>query len=583
LAQSEVVLTRNQRDLIDWFHEFTFIETLQFKFESLTRNGCRVVLLNYDGSSVTSNEPTVHGSVASGGINFNEMGLLKRKNALESDGIFSCNTDLLDSVVIKAYLPQSNPDPRHYMVTSTDGNPSSEFPDPDKAKTFKEYYERNYDIKIMDLSQPLVEVIPHSRDIDCRSGKGKSDKPKERLIPELLKFRTSSQSLTLRALLLPTILYRINSLVSMSQLQDSVVREITNASCIDNTPEPPAKRLKLLTLSCVKERNSNDTTMVEPFQSLSKYFYPFDNSKSVPLLQLLEAMTCASSRDNFDLERLEMLGDSFLKIAVSVHVYWHKNHKDEGKLTKYRTRQISNKKLFELANKRQLPKYIKHSVFSKQTWFPPGFTSPQSKVENGNSSCCGDHDFDVSTHDVIHDDVVHDNAMQDDAAGDAMCEEGSEDVVYNGATGDVIHDDAMHEDASDNVVNKNVTNNVMNNDFDSYYVMRQEIPDKSVADSMEALIGAHLVHCGYMGALRFMTWLGLDVFHSENTENRKLTNNYRRRKSSQCKSKYANYPLPTLDIPADESNERYEQLLDEHTKEMASFEEKIGYTFKNKV
>ena len=39
----------------------------------------------------------------------------------------------------------------------------------------------------------------------------------------------------------------------------------------------------------------------------------------------------------------------------------------------------------------------------------------------------------------------------------------------------------------------------------------QVIADKSVSDSIEALIGAYLISCGYLGALRFMKFLGLKV------------------------------------------------------------------------
>ncbi len=346
------------------------------------------------------------------------------------------------------------------------------------------------------------------------------------------------------------------------------------------------------------EENSNQATVVQPFQLLSKYFYPFDSSKSVPLFQLLEAVTCASSHDNFNLERLEMLGDSFLKMAVSIHVYWHQDHKDEGKLTKYRTRQISNQNLFNLANERHLPRYINHSIFSKQTWLPPGFTSLQSKVESGNGLCCSDvntHDVvirdDGATNGVMHDsatnDVIHDDAMDEDTADKAMQENASDDVRYDSATDHVVHDGPMHEDAADkamqedardDVIRDDATDNVMNND-DS---MRQQIPDKSIADSVEALIGAHFMHCGYIGALRFMTWLGLDVFHGDNSKDKKLTNN-RRRKSPQRLSKYANYPLPTLGIPADEEKGQFERILNRHKPEMELFEKKIGYEFKDKV
>lgn len=37
------------------------------------------------------------------------------------------------------------------------------------------------------------------------------------------------------------------------------------------------------------------------------------------------------------------------------------------------------------------------------------------------------------------------------------------------------------------------------------------IPDKSVADCVESLIGAYLVSCGPKGALVFMNWLGIKV------------------------------------------------------------------------
>jgi dsRNA-specific ribonuclease len=619
-SESKFKLTQDQRDLIDWFHNFIFTETLQFQVSSLTENGCRVVLLKYGDSSNT--EPSV--------INFNEMELLRR-NACESDGKFSCGTDLLDSVVVKAYRSQNNPDSRHYMVISTGGDPSSQFPNRKKAKTFREYYETKYDLTISDLSQPLLEVILHSREIDCRSEKGSGkksahDSPNERLIPELVEFRTSPQSLTLRSLFLPAILYRVNSLASLSQLQEAV-REMASSSCTDDAIyTPPHKKSKLefdwenSSVGGDREGDSNQTTMTEPYQLLSKYFYPFDSSKSVPLLQLLEAVTSASANENFDLERLEMLGDSFLKMAVSIHVYWHKKHNDEGKLTKYRTRQISNKNLFNLANKQHLPEYINHSIFSKQTWIPPGFALLQRKGRNDN---------DINIHDVIRDDGGHEdnvNATDDVPQDDDTMHKNSADDVRDevksqNTTVDVTQDeDTMHKNAKRNDVRDDVKfhstpvtvtqkeniddatsdenvqevtsvddlnhgsstvthDDTMNEDgaekaiaFDEN-VMKQQISDKCIADSVEALIGAHLMHCGYMGALGFMTWLGLEVFHRDSTENGKPP--------SDKHSKYANYPLPNFDVPEEEK--QYEQILKQQTKEMESFEEKIGYKFKKKV
>ena len=40
---------------------------------------------------------------------------------------------------------------------------------------------------------------------------------------------------------------------------------------------------------------------------------------------------------------------------------------------------------------------------------------------------------------------------------------------------------------------------------------QQTLPDKSIADVVEALIGCYLTTCSQRAALMFMTWLGLNV------------------------------------------------------------------------
>ena len=46
-------------------------------------------------------------------------------------------------------------------------------------------------------------------------------------------------------------------------------------------------------------------------------------------------------------------------------------------------------------------------------------------------------------------------------------------------------------------------------------VTQQSIPDKSIADCVEALIGAYLTSTGSYGALLFMSWLGMRVLPSQ--------------------------------------------------------------------
>ena len=87
---------------------------------------------------------------------------------------------------------------------------------------------------------------------------------------------------------------------------------------------------------------------------------------------LLAAITAASSADVFDMERLEVIGDAFLKFATSLyliqrHTDWH-----EGHLTTIKSRIISNRNLCYSAIKLNLPGMIKLINFNpRDDWQPP--------------------------------------------------------------------------------------------------------------------------------------------------------------------------------------------------------------------
>ena len=74
-----------------------------------------------------------------------------------------------------------------------------------------------------------------------------------------------------------------------------------------------------------------------------------------------------------------------------------------------------------------------------------------------------------------------------------------------------------------------------------------------------------------MTALKFMEWLGLKVLAEEEEATTCHLNS----------AHYANYRRYVCEIPHDQ-DERYREVLKRQTKEMASFEEKIGYVFNNK-
>ena len=95
---------------------------------------------------------------------------------------------------------------------------------------------------------------------------------------------------------------------------------------------------------------------------------------------ILRALTTCSAGDVFSLERLEMLGDSFVKYAISSSVFFQHQHENEGKLSFIRGLKVSNRQLFYLARQRGMPSYMVTRMFTPVVnWLPPGFYREDSE------------------------------------------------------------------------------------------------------------------------------------------------------------------------------------------------------------
>ena len=68
----------------------------------------------------------------------------------------------------------------------------------------------------------------------------------------------------------------------------------------------------------------------------------------------MEAFTTSRCLEPFSYERLELLGDSILKYAISFHVFLKYEEKHEGQLSALRAGRVSNVTLHSLAMARNL-------------------------------------------------------------------------------------------------------------------------------------------------------------------------------------------------------------------------------------
>ncbi|KAI0069087.1 ribonuclease III [Artomyces pyxidatus] len=97
---------------------------------------------------------------------------------------------------------------------------------------------------------------------------------------------------------------------------------------------------------------------------------------------LFAAISAPSVGAEFDYERLELLGDAYLKYLSSIYLFVTNPSQHEGALHSARLRIISNKALLLNADSAGLPPFIQSKPFVSKVWQPPNFNvlpPPQSK------------------------------------------------------------------------------------------------------------------------------------------------------------------------------------------------------------
>ncbi|XP_020580814.1 endoribonuclease Dicer homolog 2a-like [Phalaenopsis equestris] len=92
-------------------------------------------------------------------------------------------------------------------------------------------------------------------------------------------------------------------------------------------------------------------------------------------LKVLEAITTKKCREEFSLESLETVGDSFLKYVASRYLFKMYEHYHQGLLTKKREKIISNSVLCSLGRTKNLSGFIRMEEYEPKQWVIPGENS----------------------------------------------------------------------------------------------------------------------------------------------------------------------------------------------------------------
>ncbi|XP_058067534.1 endoribonuclease Dicer homolog 4-like isoform X3 [Magnolia sinica] len=180
----------------------------------------------------------------------------------------------------------------------------------------------------------------------------------------------------------------------------------------------------------------------------------FPEGSKITANHVLEALTTEKCLERFSLERLEVLGDAFLKYAVSRHLFLLHEGLDEGQLTRKRSSIVNNSHLYELAKKNNLQVYIRDEWFYPSNFYALG--RPCKVICN------------------------------QDTEKDIHAQIGSGKIA-NGAGASVVKCNKRH-----------------------HWLHR-----KTIADVVEALVGAFIVDSGFKAATAFLRWMGIQVDFEE--------------------------------------------------------------------
>lgn len=309
------------------------------------------------------------------------------------------------------------------------------------------------------------------------------------------------------------------------------------------------------TLSLVKLDNGAETSSWKSNSGETPFSFDYQpdliDHPGPPPSVILQALTMSNANDGVNLERLETIGDSFLKYAITTFLYCTYPQRHEGKLSYLRSKQVSNLNLYRLGKRKGLGECMVATKFEPHdNWLPPGYFVPRELEEALIDSGVPAGHWNMADLPGLHD-LASDEIRR-------LVQERSEQIKRS-KTEQVTNELMATQNPHDLPI------------FIPYNLLTQHsIPDKSIADCVEALIGAYLTTCGPRGALLFMSWLGIKVLPcklDEGLDAWQVTYGHLEPPQS-----------PLHHCPVTDTHAQLELLLSGYK----VFEDKIGYMFQDR-
>uniref|UniRef100_A0A1I7XTP4 RNase III domain-containing protein n=1 Tax=Heterorhabditis bacteriophora TaxID=37862 RepID=A0A1I7XTP4_HETBA len=234
---------------------------------------------------------------------------------------------------------------------------------------------------------------------------------------------------------------------------------------------------------CFASASPSSVDSISTTNTLHSASLAMNNPYGVSPCLMLTALTASNANDGINLERLETIGDSFLKYAVTDYLYHTHYDQHEGKLSFARSKEVSNCNLYRLGKRLGIPSLIVASKFDVQdSWLPPCYL-PNVDFKAPNSEDAEERDKFIE--DVLNGNTVTNQTVKAPTGWDQP---------------DLNNEVHQLSDGVEtiNFAKPSVTTAALEELSPLPYNMltQQYISDKSIADAVEALIGAHLLTLG---------------------------------------------------------------------------------------
>ncbi|XP_044009238.1 endoribonuclease Dicer-like [Aphidius gifuensis] len=242
-------------------------------------------------------------------------------------------------------------------------------------------------------------------------------------------------------------------------------------------------------------------------------------------VDIMYALTPTYAGDTFNLERLETLGDSYLKFITCMHLY-ETYSAGEGRLTMYKDCIVGNRNLYYSGNSKMLAGKLKMNRFEPNgNFITPSFCTP------------------TELQSILRDKKISSSVLYEIKF--------SQDEQQSGN----YHEKLLDDEFINTIGTWEKCNGNIKNDSDSFIGV-QFVKDKCVSDSVEALTAIYLNQMGLTGAAKLLKWFGV---LPDNMNINKILN----------------------DKPSDGRFTNDDPL--KHMNWIDSIESSIGYKFNNKI